>query len=313
MALEKTDERYIDSDEAEYEDLSEIAELDYEEESDCKNNDDAVKLTYENCELEKTSDTQKNEETNNTIELINEYKRTGDIEIRNRIVMENISIAKNVAYQMRGILTEYAQIDDAINQGIMALMECIDRFDTNKGVKFQTFAYLRVRGSIIDFVRQQDWVPRKIRLVSKNINKAHDALCSELMREPTTEELAERLKIKADELNKWYGEIFSASTLSLEGTIQGIYLSDTNDDIADDEEAVDSHLLKNELKEVLKKSIDELTEREKLAVSLYYYEELKQAEVAEVMQISEQRVSQILSKAIQKMKYKIKLYMQGEL
>ncbi len=244
-------------------------------------------------------------------QLMELYQKTQDVELRNKLVMHYSSIAKTVAFQMRGIFSDYAQMEDIVNQGIIALIDCVERFDITKQVKFQTYAYLRVRGAVIDFVRKQDWIPRRIRVASKNINIAHDELCNELLREPTNIEIANKMGISLETLDKYYSEISGAVTLSFEASIQGLNFTESSlDDYVASEDSADSGLYQQELKDIIKQSINSLTEREQQVVSLYYYEELKQAEIARILQVSEQRVSQIISKAIQKIKFTVEKYMQ---
>lgn len=243
-------------------------------------------------------------------EMLLLYQKTHDVVLRNKIVMHFSSIAKTVAFQMRGIFSDYAQIEDIVNQGILALIECVERFDSGKQVKFQTFAFTRVRGSVIDFVRKQDWIPRRVRVAAKNINRAHDELCTELMREPKHDEIAARLNMTPEVLNKYYSEISGTVTLSFENSIQGLNYSDMDiSEPVDRSSSADSGLFRQELKELISSSIQSLSEREQQVISLYYYEELKQSEIAQVLQISEQRVSQLISKAIQKIRFKVEGYM----
>lgn len=259
---------------------------------------------------------QEGQDDEETRQLLKKYQETHSVDIRNKIVLKHIPVAKKVAYQMRGICSDYAQVEDIINQGVISLIECVDRFDLNKQVKFSTYAYMRIKGSIIDYIRKQDWVPRRIRMTAKKINATHDALCSELMREPTNEEMAQRLGTDVETLNRYYSEIFGATTLSLESTINGIYLSDLDgleESSADYAQSADNLLDKKELKKVITDAINSLSERERQIVSLYYYEELKQNEICDVLQISKQRVSQIMAKALEKIQYRVKKYMQEDL
>lgn len=242
-----------------------------------------------------------------TEDLLLLYQKNHDIEIRNKIVMEYSSMAKAIAFQMRGVFTNYAHVDDIVNQGIIALIECIDRFDIDKHAKFETFAYKRIKGSVIDYVRKQDWVPRRVRLLSKKINKAYDELSNNLLREPTHEELANYLEITVEALEKCYSETAGAMLLSFEGSLQGSEDKFFAEPI-DLNSSADARLYKEELQVVLKQSLDSLKERERQILTLYYYEELKQAEIAEVMGVSEQRISQILAVTLQKIRNNMKDY-----
>ncbi len=244
---------------------------------------------------------------NSTEDLLMLYQQNNDIEIRNKIVIEYSSMVKGIAYQMRGIFTNYAHIDDVVNQGIIALIECIDRFEVEKHAKFETFAYKRIKGAVIDYVRKQDWVPRRVRLLSKKINKAYDELSNQLLREPTHEELANFLEISVESLEKCYSETAGAMLLSFESSIQGSEDKFFAEPI-DLNSSADARLYKDELQQVLKDSLDLLKPRERQILTLYYYEELKQVEIAEVMGVSEQRISQILSVTLQKIRNCMKDY-----
>ncbi len=117
--------------------------------------------------------------------LFNEYKSTGNIAVRNKLVMAYSYIAKASAFQLRGIAATTAQLEDMINHGIITLIDCIEKFDASKGMKFESYAYMRVRGGIIDLIRKQDWIPRRVRANAKAVNNAYLELANTLGREPT--------------------------------------------------------------------------------------------------------------------------------
>ncbi len=238
------------------------------------------------------------------------YKETGDISIRNKLVMAYGHIAKIAALQLRGSAGTQAQVEDMINHGMIILIDCIDKFDSSKEVKFESYAFMRVRGGIIDLIRKQDWIPRRVRANSKKINDTYNALCSELKREPTPEELAKELDISVEKLEKYKCEISNATVYSFEELIQNvsqmgsILESSTLDDITPEKK-----LIKDEMRKILREAIDELSERERLVVSLYYYENLNLADIAKVLEVSVQRVSQINTKVISKLKAKLNSYL----
>ncbi len=243
------------------------------------------------------------------LELHRKYKETGDITLRNRLVMSYAYISKIAALQLRGSASAQAQIEDMVNQGMIILIDCIDKFDPSKEVKFESYAFMRVRGGIIDLIRKQDWIPRRVRANAKKISDTYNELSSQLMREPTNEEVAQALGITVDKLEKYNCEISNSVVYSFEELIQNVSQmgsvleSSTLDDITPEKKT-----LKNEMREVLKEAIDELSERERLVVSLYYYENLNLSDIAKVLDISIQRVSQINSKAIAKLKEKMNSY-----
>lgn len=247
------------------------------------------------------------------IALMEEYKNTGDIELRNQLVMHYSYIARTVAAQMRGITASYAQMEDIVNQGIVTLIDCLEKFEPSKAVKFESYAFMRIKCANIDFVRKQDWLPRRVRKTAKDISAAYDELSNQLMREPSTKELADHLGMPESMVNKHYSEISNAVMLSFEMLLQSsLYGGDSLPDGQTDEGALpESRILKEELRQQLMNAIDALTERERLVVSLYYYEHLKLYEIAEILKVSESRVCQTHSKAILKMRSKLEKYMKG--
>lgn len=241
--------------------------------------------------------------------LHSRYKESGDITVRNRLVMAYGYIAKIAALQLRGSASSQAQIEDMINQGMIILIDCVDKFDPEKEVKFESYAYMRVRGGIIDLIRKQDWIPRRVRANSKKISDTYNALASELMREPTQQEVADRLGITVAKLEKYNAEISNATVYSFEELIQNVSQmksvleSSTLDDITPEKK-----LLKDEMRKILKEGIEELSERERLVITLYFYENLNLSDIAKVLEISVQRVSQINTRAISKLKSKLNSY-----
>ncbi len=246
------------------------------------------------------------------ISLMRQYKESRDVGLRNRLVMHYSYIARTVAIQMHGIYSNFAQMEDIVQQGVLTLIACVEKYDPGKGIKFESYAFMRVRGSIIDFVRKQDWLPRRVRQTVKEIFAAHDQLCNELLREPTQQEIADRLGMPVKTLYKYYGEAANSVMLSFEELIQNVSQMDSLlENFYDKNSLPESNLYKQELKSLLEEGIESLTENERLAVTLYYYERLKLSDISKVLLVSEQRVSQILSKAIQKLRYKLEKYVKG--
>ncbi len=244
-------------------------------------------------------------------EIQKKYKETGDIRIRNSLVMKYKHIPKIVAMQLRTLAASYAQVDDMINQGMIALIDSIERFDYNKGIKFESYAFMRVKGSVIDLIRKQDWVPRRVRMTKKEISNSISLLRNTLGREPTDEEVAESMGISVEKLLKCYEEISGGVVLSFEELIQnvsqmgGIFDSPANEDIIPERK-----VMRQELKEVIQEALESLSERDRLVITLYYYENLTLAEIAEVIGVTVQRVSQINARAILKIRDRLKEYME---
>ena len=235
-----------------------------------------------------------------------EYRKTGNVSLRNRLVMNFGYIAKVAALQLRGSASSQAQVEDMINQGMITLIDCIEKYDPEREVKFESYAFMRGKGSIIDLIRKQDWIPRRVRLNSKKINDTYNELCAELKREPSLEEIAAKLGITVQKLEKYNSEISNAAVYSFEELIQnvsqmgGVLESSTMDDITPEKK-----MLKDEMHRVLTDAIETLSERERLVITLYYYENLNLTDISKVLDVSVQRVSQINTRAIEKIRSKM--------
>jgi RNA polymerase sigma factor for flagellar operon FliA len=240
------------------------------------------------------------------------YKETGDRQLRNDLVMHYSYIARTVAVEMRNTYQKYATMDEMINQGIIALIESIERFDPDMGVKFSTFAFTKIRGAAIDYVRKQDWLPRRVRQNSIRINQAHDQLAMSLGRTPTREEMAEHMDMTPEEFDKCIYEISGDRMLSYEALLS---LSPQAHNpmwpLTGDENDPEHQMDDQELRKILADEIDKLTEQERTVLSLYYYEELTMREIAQVMGVSEQRIGQVNRKLITKLRGALLPYMKG--
>ena len=159
---------------------------------------------------------QKELDTKTNEELLFLYKQTNDQKIKQALVLRYIYIVKNIALQMRGIYLGFSQIDDIINEGVLAIMTAIDKFDINKHVKFETYISKRIRGMIIDIARKQDWVPRSIRKSAKDIEEAQNMLSHKLGRIPTDEEVADYLQISIKKYKEDLGKTGTFNLLSLD-------------------------------------------------------------------------------------------------
>lgn len=229
------------------------------------------------------------------------YKMNPTIERRNELVLDFTYIVKKIAITTRGLYQNYATMDDIINNGIITLMDALEKFDESKGMDFEPYAYTRIKQATIDYIRKQDYLPRRVRQTARDVSKAFNELANELMREPTDTELAKYMNITTEELNHHYSEMSTGNFLSVEEL--SIFLS--NDDYVDNKLENDPKAMfeRNELKAALIKGIQTLNEKERLVISLFYYEDLKLKEIAEVLEVSDARVSQIHSKAIMKLKH----------
>ncbi len=234
--------------------------------------------------------------------LWNEYSKNRSHEVREKIIIEYAPLVKLVAGRLSMYLGYNVEYDDLVSYGIFGLIDAIDKFDCDKGIKFETYASLRIRGSILDQIRKMDWIPRSLRQKQKKMDAAAGKLETTLGRTATDEEIAKELEITTDELTTWQGQTKITNVVSLDEFIE-----------AGGEKAIEpgkgSHfdkpedvIEKNELRDILAKSLSSLTDKEKKVILLYYYEELTLKEISKVLEVSESRVSQLHTKALQKMK-----------
>ena len=242
--------------------------------------------------------------------LLTHYLKLPSIELRNQLVLQYSYIPKMVASQMRGITASYAEIEDIVNNGIITLIDCIERFDPQKSSNFESYAYSRIKCANIDFIRKQDWLPRRVRKTARDITAAYDALSNKFMRVPSAKELADHLGVDESIIYKHYREISNSVLLSFEMLLSNA-VENSAEDTAGDFEQPESSLIRVELHKRLMDAIDALGERDRLVISLYYFEHLKLHEIAEVLKVSEARVCQARSKAILKLRNHLKDYLEG--
>lgn len=253
------------------------------------------------------------QETAADIRILREYQETKDTELRNELLMNYLYIARSAAVQMRGILPNAIQEEDLVNQGVLALMDCIERYDEAKGAKFETYAFLRVKGALIDYIRKQDWVPHRTRRLGKQIEKTYMEIANEKLREPSMEEIAERMEMTGEKLDENLRAINNSVVLSFENVIQDMTVFMAKSELANQDDSVkpEANIFRQEMKQMLARAIEGLSEKERLVITLYYYEELKYAQIAEILEIGESRVCQIHTKAILKLKLQLEDYMKG--
>lgn len=242
--------------------------------------------------------------------LMRQYKETGSLELRNQLVMHYSYIAKTVAVKMSSTYHKYATVEEMVNHGAIALIDSLERYDPDQGVKFSTYAYTKVRGAIIDYVRKQDWLPRRVRQTDILITKAEEQLTNELGRTPTREEMAARLGMTPAKYDKCVFEMSGESMYSFEALLAAP-VQMNHFKLHEDGVGPEDQMDEQELRQELAKAIDELTDQERTVLSLYYYEELTMKEIGQVMGVSEQRIGQINRKLIRKLRERMTDYMKG--
>ena len=230
------------------------------------------------------------------------YAADRSVQTRNFILMEYIYIVRCIAARMYTTYKNFAEQDDIISYGTIALMTAIDRYDYKLEIKFETFASIRVRGAIIDYLRKQDWASRNVRRGIKNIEEAYTLLQNSYGRMPTDGEVAMHLGINLEELHETLGKSYSVNILSIEELIA----NNMSSYLPSDSNSPDRMLEESEFTKMLELAIDQLADKERLIVTLYYYEGLKSKQIAQVLEISESRVSQLHSKSLLKLKIALK-------
>lgn len=237
-------------------------------------------------------------------QLWKSYKKEGGIELRNKLIENYLHIVKYTAERLRTRLPGSVDVNDLTSAGLFGLMDAIDKFDISRNIKFETYCSLRIRGAIIDELRNCDWIPRSVRVKSNQINNALNYLKNQLGREPTDEELAIHLDISPEELHTLYKEANASSLLSIDHVANG--------------DNPDSHMIeflkaktanepseiiaKRELKDLLLK---DLSETEKQIIVMYYFDELTMQEIGRVLDVTESRISQIHAKLLIKLRNRL--------
>jgi RNA polymerase sigma factor for flagellar operon FliA len=247
-----------------------------------------------------------------TQDLLMLYKKTGDQNLKWPLVLRYENLVKNVALQIRGVYSSFAQVDDIVDEGIIALLGAIDKYDPDKGVKFETYVAKRIRGMVIDLARKQDWLPRNIRQRAKEIDRAVSSLSNSLGRFPTDEEVAEHLDIPLERYQKDAASVSLGNILSLDALMDTANFDGYRFEIPADEDEgqPEAMLQEQELQNDLAMSIRRLRKNEQIVLSLYYEKNLSMKEIAQVMDVSKPRVSQIHARAIQKLRTYMKGYLE---
>ena len=238
-----------------------------------------------------------------------EFRRTGDRKLRDRLILTYAPLVKYVAGRLGSGLPAHVDDDDLVSYGLLGLIGAIERYEPDRDVKFETYAISRIKGSIIDELRSMDWVPRSVRSRAREIERAIGELEARLGRAPEDEEIAKKVGCTTEELNESLSEISRTSIAALDElwTVSAggdqIALIDTIEDTQGPNPQ--SALAETELREALGDAIARLPEREKLVVTLYYYEELTLREIGEVLGVTESRVSQLHTKAVLRLKARL--------
>jgi RNA polymerase sigma factor for flagellar operon FliA len=233
------------------------------------------------------------------LDLWMQWKEEGSTPAKQSLIEQYVPLVDFVSNRLAIGLPKNISKDDLSSYGIMGLIDAIEKFDYQRGLQFETYASWRIRGAIIDGLRQGDWVPRSVREKAKKVEEAYQKLEQKYLRSVTDNEISQYLNVSEDEFQQMVQEIAITTVCSIDEPIREED-SETRLSLLIDEKAKNPESQVNEffLKETLAKAIERLTEKERTVVSLFYYEELSLSEIAEVMGLSPSRISQLHSKAI---------------
>ena len=232
--------------------------------------------------------------------LMYQYKETGNIELRNQLVMHYLQYVNVAIYSMRSVLLSNVPFEDFFDQGILALIDCIERYDPYRGVAtFDTYSYTGIRGAILKYLRKQNWLPNRLWEARKKMSQGRLFLEQKLMREPTNGELAEYMEMSEEKLAQYICEMAVVDTISFEELLGETYGNLLKFPVDTDADRLDHNILTQELHAALAKAIDSLPIKQKQIITLYYYENLNLREIGEILELSQQRISQLRKRALE--------------
>jgi len=248
------------------------------------------------------------EELKHTQDLWKEYTKTRQDEQKNELIMYYLPLVKKIVVRMMPNYNNYFELDDLLSVGIFGLVEAIERFDISKNIKFETYAINRIRGKVLDYMRKQDWASVSLRKRIKDISNAFLTLEMQYGRSVSEEEVAEFLDLDVEKVRATLHKSYIFNSVNFESLVysedgEKVRLNDIIE--SSDQDTVFEQIEKKEMKEILGKILSELPENELRVIQLYYFEELMIKEIAQIMDLSESRISQIHSKVLGKLKVQL--------
>jgi RNA polymerase sigma factor FliA len=235
-------------------------------------------------------------------QLWSKYKSTGSQDARDRLIVHYSPLVKYVAGRVSVGLPQHIEQSDLVSYGIFGLIDAIDKFDTDRNIKFETYAIARIKGAIIDELRSIDWVPRSVRAKARSVEKAYAKLEAQLLRTPSDEEVAQEIGISEADLHNIFNQISFVGLVALDEVLSGSgdrgESTTLGDTIPDKGEGPVAAFEVEEMKQILASAINRLGDREKIVLTLYYYEGLTLADIGDVLGVTESRVCQIHTKAV---------------
>lgn len=233
-------------------------------------------------------------------ELWQKYKEKGDKDAREQLILAYLPLVKYQAGRVKMLVPGFIEKDDLESFGIIGLIDALKRFDYKKGIKFSSYASKRIRGEIIDHLRDLDWLPHSLRQKGKKLRRKAEKMAQSLGRKPGMDELARELDISREKINNLYYKLYSSQWVSLYKEMGEGRLLDIMQ--AKSEDCPESSFQNRQAIKLLTEAINGLNKKERLVISLYYYEELTQSEIAEVMDLSPARISQLHKKAVYRLR-----------
>ncbi len=235
------------------------------------------------------------------LELWKRYKDQKDLKAKEELIVSYVQLVKNIAGRLYNSYNANVEYDDLVGYGVIGLLDAVEKFDYKLGNKFETYANIRIRGSIVDQLRALDWIPRSMRQKYKDLERATNRLQNIYGCDFSDELLAKELGITMEDLSDLLHQISTFAVVSLDEKLS----ENNNISIKDDGNIPEKELIESEKKELLKEVIDTLPFKERRIIELYYYSELTYKEISKVLEISESRISQLHSRAISKLKLKV--------
>ncbi len=237
------------------------------------------------------------------------FKDTGDEDARERLILNYSPLVKYVGGRVSATLPQTVDTADLISYGLFGLIDAIEKYDPGRGIKFETYAIARIKGAIIDELRSMDWVPRSVRARARELEAAYIALETRLRRVPSDSEVAEEMGVGEDEFREILSKLSYTSVVSFEELWGGADREERSEGAAaiPDHNAEDPVTMfeTEEVKHILAEAIEHLPERERVVITLYYYEGLTLKEIGKVLGVTESRVSQLHTKAVLRMRAKL--------
>jgi RNA polymerase sigma factor for flagellar operon FliA len=237
-----------------------------------------------------------------------DYKSSGSRDARDKLIVHYSPLVKYVAGRVSVGLPQNIEQADLVSYGIFGLIDAIDKFDPERAIKFETYAIARIKGAIIDELRSIDWVPRSVRAKARAVEKAYSTLEASLLRTPTDAEVATEMGISESDLHGIFNQISFVGLVALDEMLSGGERGESTtlgDTIPDKGEGPVAAFEVEEMKQLLASAINRLGDREKVVLTLYYYEGLTLAEIGEVLGVTESRVCQIHTKSVLQLRSKM--------